>query len=461
MGRLSRIEQVINDSIDTYAHTKIFPRGLPTYVDRSLRGDIRFAKRTGNNISMLNADNTFFLAEDALIRAKEFIIRHPTDWVKINSIVSIGPGKELHVVDDVIDGVRIHTKFPLSQTFTATENQVLLYASPLFCTLGVNKDGKILQVKSPYKLANGDHFSYLENAGYLNSIADIKISEVTYLGLTADPIYKYLYSIELASPVVRDILDGDLVFQRAFPAYFSQLTQVPNNIGSADPIGPFLMDYLSGNITEGVSVKETFSIKAINRTGAYVHGSQFSYETVNKNFLILDRPLSAYYPLFWELAEGTFRFTPSRLLMRVNDKNLFCCGIRCIPHFEGGRSYRVNLRSNIDCTIRFVFYPNAPQEINLVGGINTPVNLLLPAGIINKIEINILGSANTCEVSMTDWTPRENTVVNLEYAYVAETTGMAKWQGTGLIVKPFFLGMEYLRSRYDSGATFDGGTLWF
>ena len=61
MGRLQKIESVVNDTINHYGHIKIFPRSLPSFVDSLLRGTLRFGKRTGNSIALINPDNTCLL----------------------------------------------------------------------------------------------------------------------------------------------------------------------------------------------------------------------------------------------------------------------------------------------------------------------------------------------------------------------------------------------------------------
>ncbi len=157
------------------------------------------------------------------------------------------------------------------------------------------------------------------------------------------------------------------------------------------------------------------------------------------------------------------RLTPGRVLFKVNDLNQFVVGFRCIPKIEPPGQWRVSLRSNEDCTIRCIFHPNAPQEFSLISGQNTVITVDHPTSNepCDQLEINVLGTSSICQVSVSDWTPIIDTVESVEYAIVVEATGEATYQSTGLVLKPYFLGPELLRTSWDSGAYYDSGKIFF
>ena len=547
MGRLSKIEQTINNTVNHYSHIKIVPRGLPRFVDSLLRGTVRFAKRSGNTISLINADNTFKFLTPPQIRDNKFNIAETTGWINEDCILSIGPDRELHQVYDVIDNT-VLLKSNLTQSFT-TDDKVLLHSYPMYLLVNVNEGDTIISVKTHYKLANGDTFVYLYNENLLQSLSEIKIKKATYLGVSGNSFYSLLYSLELEAPMPTSLALNTRVYMRAYPAYFSAPVRVPSALFTSEPIGPFLIDMLGGRLTEGLEFKETFAIRTLNRNNNYTLGDTTSYVTVDKNYLILDRSIPVHAPMFWELAAGTMRITPTRIVLKVNDtysfdntdlvsfhyedgrvqyrgsvnlsrvdvnqlfrdgggneyrvldvnatfnyisiltqlgdvpepgsvdetiinhmdgsirivtENKFCAGIKCIPVLSPNHSWKVNLLSNEDCSIRFIFTPNDPQEFTLLSGIPKHITVTIPAGnSITNMEINITSQSNICEVYMTEWSPAKDTVEQIEYSFVVEAVGTGVYQASGLIIKPYFMGSEFLKTSYDINASYDSGKIYF
>lgn len=462
MGRLQRIEEIVNSTIQTAAHAKIFPRGLPRFIDSLLRGTIRFGKRTGNSISVINTDNTFNFSVVPQTRDNRIIIERTSEWLAPSAIISLGPEKELHEVEDVVDNT-ILIKDTVVRSYT-DQDQVLLHSYPLLTATNTANGSNEITVKSHYQLGNGDVFVYLQTTGLLQSLTEIKVEKAIYLGTTTDPFYTELYRLELASEIQRDLISQELVYHRAFPAYFSFAIRVPNALFTSEPEGPFLLDILSGKLLEGAEFEETLAIKTLSRAGAYILGDAFSYETVDKNYVVLDRQIAAHVPnTSWTIAEGTTRLTPTRVIFKVNEDSQFVIGTKCVPNLPADKEWRISLTSNEDCTIRFIFKPYPFQEFTLLSGIAQTVSVVIPPGEdVTDIEINILANSNICEVQVSDWTPARQTVDQIEYSFIAEAIGEATYQSTGLILKPYFIGSEFLRATWDTdGDKYDGGKIWF
>jgi len=460
VARLQRIEEIINSTISHYGHTKVFPRGLPSFVDSLLRGAIRFAKRTGNNIAVLNPDNTYSIAEDTQLRDNKITLVSVPEWVIPGAILSIGPGKELHYVDDVAGNV-IHLKNQLVLTYT-TADQVLLFAYPLLLAVDTTYGDTSVVVKSHYKMGNGDVFGYLHTQSLIQSFTGARATEALFLGTTADPFNNYLYQLNLDQPIQRIIPAGTTVYMRAYPGYFSPSIRVPNALFTSEPLGPFLLDLFSGMLLEGNTFRETFAIKTINRSGAFVVGDGSTYVTTRRNAPIFDRPIAAHVPLFWELAEGTMRITPNRVVLKMSDKFVFSTGIKCVPPFPANKQWQISAKATEDCTLRFFFNPHPFVEYTLLSGSTTSISVPIPPGDdVTDIEINVRANSSACEVQLSDWTSTLNIVENIEYSLVVEAVGQATYQSTGLLLKPFFLGSEFLKATWDSGELFDGGKVYF
>lgn len=361
---------------------------------------------------------------------------------------------------DVIDNV-VLLKSQLAQEFTL-QDQMLIHSYPMLNVANSFKGDTTVTVKSHYKLANGDTFAYLLTQELLQSLTEIKVVQATRLGTTTDPFYTELYRLDLVSEISRNIPAQQLIFHRAFPAYFSSAITVPNALFTSEPIGPFLLDLLSGKLLEGTEFEETFAIKALTRAGSFLTGTATDYVTVNKNYTVFDRSIAAHTPMFWEIAEGTMRLTPNRVVFKVNEASKFVVGYKFVPKLPSDIEWRISVSSNEDCTIRFFFNPNPFQEFTLLSGITQTLTVTVPPGAeVTDIEINILANSNICEVQLADWSPTQNIVDQLEYSFVADVIGQATWQSTGLVLKPYFIGSEFLKTSWDSGSEYDGGKVWF
>lgn len=458
MGRLTRIQNLVNDTIDHYAHTIVVPRGLPSFADPLLRGTVRFGKRSGNNIAVINVDNTFRL-ESGTARTQRLTLQLASQWLSPECIVSLGPDKEVHQVRDIIDTTLLLYK-DLNFDYT-DQDKMVLSAVPLVVFSPVAQGDTAITLKSTHLLANGDTFAYLQTDGLIQSLTTIKVTRATYLGNTGDPVYPNLFYLELVAPLQRSLAEGVITFLKAYPAYFSSQVRVPASLLSSQETGPFLIDHLSARLYEGKDYPETLAVKLINRSGGYVLGSEFDYITVYKNYAVFNRPLHAHYPLFWTLDQGVMRLTPDRLVARVNEKGLFRVGTRCVPPFAPGQSWRLNLRSTEDCTVRFYFKPYGMQEFSLVSGVTKPVTVVVAGtDLVTDMEINITADTGLCDVLFSDWSPTINTVDRIQYSLVVEATGIASYQSTGLVIKPYFLSSDFLGTKYDLGSRYDNGKVY-
>jgi hypothetical protein len=460
VGRIGKIESVVNGTIAT-GHVKIVPRGILYYADQLLRGAVRFAKRTGNTVSMLNADNTFELTGDAVINTDVLKVSPPSNWIRVGSLVSIGPGLELVEVSDVLSDSLL-TVEPLKGNY-ASNTKFLLHAVPIKCAATAPAGTNTIVVNSYYKIANGDVMEYLQSSSLLQSLTENDIESVTFLGTTGDPNFNLQYSLVLKNNLIRDIEQGEWSYLRAFPAYFASNVRVPVNLLSSELLGPFLLDNMSGRLNEGGNYKETLSIVSKDRAGNAIFGTTNSYETVYKNYPITGRPIPAHTPIFWETAEGVMRITPNRTVFKVNDLNQFCVGVRCDPNFIPGTTWRVIAKANESATIRFFFGSYPMQEFTLTANVSTPLTVGIPSGVdkITNIMINVLSTSPAGEVTLTDWVPTVPTVVSFDYALVARAAGVSTWQSSGLILKPIFLSSDLLKAYYDSGITYDSGKVYF
>lgn len=456
MGRLTRIENAINSQLDS-SQVKVVQRGLPYFIDQLLRGKVRFAKRTGNNNAVLNADNTFRIGEAASQGQDFIVIEQQSDWIMLNSLMSLGPERELIQVDDVI-GSQIRFNGNIRFNYT-TEQEVLLHSVPLVINTTAPKGAHSIELRSKFPLGNGDVFAYLATSDFLQSITEIRVSKAVYGGITADPVNTMLYTIQLEKPIGRELAADEMVYLRAYPAYFSNPVKIPNNFSSTTPMGPFLIDYLSGRLVEGFAPRETFSIKLIDRAGTHQLGDQFEYATIQKNFPVLKRPINTQAFVFFNPIAGDTKFTPSRAVMEVIDGK-YRISQPLVPAVDfDGLQYRFSTSCDTDGKLAIYLDPYPPIVLD-IGPKNQSHVITLPNGETNNLEIVFVAETPKGRLFMSDWTQVGPHIDKVEYSIVVEATGRGRFQNTGLIVKPFFFTPETLSGRYDKGDDYDSGSVY-
>lgn len=457
MGRLNQIEQVINSTVNHYSNIKVMPRGVPDYLDRLLRGTIRFAKRTGSNISMINPQNVYPIVEEAS-RLKNELVLGSTSWIVNGSLMAIGPNEETVEVEDIVDNKLILVS-PLKNSYS-TNQKALLHSVPVRNSVAVQVGDTELTIATPHKLANGDVIAYLSSKGLIDSVTESVAHRVVFLGTTPDPDSPMLYKAYLNKPLSANIDTGAVIYLRAYPAYFSPLLPIPNQLMSNEPYGPFLIDHLSGRLLEGKKYDEYLSIRTLNDTDSYIDGNESEYTPINKNHLVFSRPMSAHVPMFWDVAEGTTKMTPNRVVLRTNDKGLFLSGLQCVPPIEVPETkWKVSLLSTLDCSIRWVC-GSVVQEFLLLSGLTKNVELVIPSEKIERLEFNAVCDSGVTDISLSSWTLQGPKVNLVDYSLVVHATGIATYQSTGIIIKPYFLDSNLLGARYNNESRFNSGKIF-
>lgn len=457
-GRLTRIEKTINSQLDSL-HVKVIPRGVPYFVDSLLKGTIRFAVRTGANNAVLNPQNTFRIGSEVPAGVISVEMNSVSQWMDIDSILSIGPFKETTILEDIIGNKLV---FSQRLKFSYQESdEILLYATPLIPNGLLSKGSKSITVLSKYLLGNGDVVTYPATPGFLQSLTESRCTRAVYGGISANPVFKYVYVLNLEKEISRDISEDEKIYFRSFPAYFSPQIRVPNLYNSTVDMGPFLIDYLSGRITEGFNPEEYFSIKLLDRAKGYSLGTEFEYSDSRKNFVVLNRPIESRTFALFNVIKGDARMKPNRVVMDADSERKFRISQTLTPELDfQGQQYRFTTISNTSGQLILYFEPGDKIIIPISAG-NQSHTIEIPAGNKYRMDIVFVSDTNKGRLQMSNWTQVGPQIQFIEYSMVIHTDGRGKYQTTGLILKPYFITPEILRGRYDYGESFDGGFAFF
>lgn len=474
-GRLSRYQRLVSGITPHYTNVVVQPRGFPIFSDPLLKGQVRFARKTGADFALINPDNELALVNGVGRNDKEIRLENPNRWIEIGSIVSLGPGDEFARVRDFNFSPEenvIQLSNPVSGNFI-NSNSIYLYAAPLELAQKVSSGSFSFVVQSRYHILAGDNLAVESTPGLLTSLLNLKVKRARFLNsVPGSSPFNQFFEVELESPINLNLEPGkSSIYLKAQPSYLSNQVFIPQVPNQPDDIGPFLLDYVSGILFDRPKVEEHFSMTIFDKLGnIMIDDGGFPLE-VGKNFPVTLMPMMADSLLLWQVADGAVTFikrgtTQELLTLALCDENgQFQITQETVPLLPPGTEWNIPVISNTPCTVKFTAFPNEPRQFELLSGI--PRQLLvgtkendLP---IERFEIVIIGDPET-EVEFGNWSPTKSQAFSLIYGITADVFGEAQWQATNVFQKPYFLNFASgLKGRFNSNRTpnkFDGGMLF-
>jgi hypothetical protein len=471
MGRLTRYSKLVGGIAPHYSNVVVQPRGFPIFSDPLLKGQVRFARKTGADFGLINPDNEVLLAAAAPRNTQTLILEHPNRWLETGAILSIGPDIEFAVVRDFGDTF-IQLESPITGTFTA-DDTVNLLATPLFVSVDTNAGATTLLVRSRYFILAGDKLSVETTPGLLTSLLDVKVTRARLLDVVDGfAPFSLFYEVDIEDPTTIDLeVSAGNLFLKAQPGYLSNQVFIPHVPDNPDDIGPFLLDYISGVLFDRPNVEEQLSITVFDKLGnAIVDDGGFPL-AISKQFPITEMPIMADSILLWNVADGSMSFakkgeTQEILAIALCDaRGQFQTTQEIIPIMPPGSEWIVPVTSSTPATIRVTFVPNETRDFSISAGVPTNIRIGTVTGDEStyRIEIVVIGTAET-QVEFGNWVPTETQAFSLIYGITADVFGDAQWQASNVFQKPYFLNFAMgLKGRYDSSRTpnrFDGGMLF-
>jgi len=470
-GRLTRYQQLVSGITPHHTNVVVQPRGFPIFSDPLLKGQVRFARKTGADFALINPDNEILLSASAPKNTQILQLDRPNRWIELGAILSIGPDEEFAKIKDFSNSTITLTK-PLTGNFTA-ENRVHLLATPIEPGQDVSEGSSTFVVRSRYHILAGDRISIETTPGLLTSLLDFKVSKSRLLDIVEGfSPFSQFFEIELETPVTIDLVEGGAnLYLKAQPSYLSNQIFIPQVPGQPDDIGPFLLDYVSGVLFDRPKVEEQLSIEVFDKLGNSIVNDGGFPSKISKNFPISEMPIMADSIVLWQVADGSMTFskrgtTQEILAISICDSNgQFQTTQEVVPFLPPGTEWNVPVVSTTPCTVKVTFVPNKSREFQLAARSPRQIRIgtepdELPT---ERIEIIVIGTSET-EVEFGNWIPTQNQAFSMVYGLTANVFGDAQWQATNTFQKPYFLNFAMgLKGRFDSNRTpnrFDGGMLY-
>ncbi len=451
---LRRIEDIANSISKDYSNIHVIPRGAVTHIDQNLRGRTRFARRSGNFLPVLQANNQAALAAD---------VTPPTDQIQVapvlpgmlypNAVISIGPGVELARIFDIDD---VTGKIVTDQELNGTHVEgagVNLYGIPIEVIGNPTKGSTTVQVRSEENIFIGDQIGIEATAGLLNSIALIRVTGATFLGTGIDG--RFQYELDLAEGTNRSISNEEEILLSAQPGYQS-LSNSATRVN-----GPFVIDFISGPFFEKTIIDEYLSIQLFNSVGDPVSGFETPVSSP-KNTPVINLPINAESMLFWPVTQGKAGFSEGKFVATTDDNGRFVIHQEMVPAFPPGVEWQIPVTAFGTVLMTVRFYPNPARTFSLsAGNLQRVLVGMLPGDEpATRVEIALRSEQPNRSVEFSKWATNAPAVSSIQYNMTSTAFGASEWQGGSLLLKEYFFTLEDVSARYDFSA-YDNGVLHF
>jgi hypothetical protein len=107
-GRWTRIQQFVNRHLPNYSAGFSRLRGLAVPLDLFLTGRVRFARKIGEFLPLIQPDNASDLLEDLLDNGRVAVLDEPIRWVQYGSLMRLlAHDKDVNVLNSLIETERL------------------------------------------------------------------------------------------------------------------------------------------------------------------------------------------------------------------------------------------------------------------------------------------------------------------------------------------------------------------
>jgi hypothetical protein len=489
MGRIKQIENLVNNTLSDFSMVRMVVRGRPQYLDPALDApNLRFATRRGSNFTSLLPDNQAQLSSDALKAHDTISLVTRPPWFDLGSLLRIGPSEEvgeLHRVVDLIGPAQLQLDAPLLTTYVSsgltTPNVVSLVGSPMkfFAVAGPSFQRQILLMESFFQVVPGDTLLLSPTPTVYESFAHFSVTQAVPLGtrpgLPGEPLIVYRYQFQIASPINRIGFDptvGLQAYLRAQPLYW----RGPYGVGDIQlpgTLGPCLVDQFSGALLISNPVGTQLAIQTWDSFGTQLNapltGGQ-PWQTVDPNYLLLERPLTSDSLLFWQRIAGSFQYQKAGFFQALlGPDGRFCISTDLlVPPWPSDRQHGwvIPLISQGPVTVTVQF---EPQDMQVFTVSATQLTFIRPKLLVDprrrpvtRMVLAIKGPPNS-QVEIRDWQYDGSAVNSISYSMMAtqQCYGDHRWLGGGFCVKPLFFNLSSLKAHYSDGTSrYNAGYLY-
>lgn len=438
---LSKLKEQLNSVLPKHNDANIIFRGLSVPIDRFLSGNVRFAKKIGEFMPVVVADNYMELSSDLPENSDQLFVKHILHYMSLGCLIRIG-GLELKSVTDFSTTDFSITLDSRVETSFLSGAEVLMYAYPLSTvTTTLNTQYGPFRCSGDFRLYNGDVLCILSPANVYTSFQEIEVERVELLNSVTNECSFYLkkpVSLEIANLLV----EGDrVVYVRAYPAYSSSTT--PLSITPLqDPVGLCILDFFSSMLYHLDPVRQVRTLRGYtyaDETNAILETTEFQ-----PNSVVVRQPILSSSIILWDLVYGTMNLRNGWVSCLLNAEGKFCISTDLVPNLPStADSWGIVIMpkgsTNVRASCQFI--PNDAIVQTLLPNVHNSVIVSITPNDATRLEITLYGAPGQ-EVWVGDFSMQNYYVEQIQYDIVGHVTGNYTWFTSGAIVKPYFRTVE-------------------
>lgn len=358
---------------------------------------------------------------------------------------------------DVVTAVNALPAKPFTLAITSgPSTQLIERYGPLGFVGGADAQ---LTVRGRFDVLLGDKLWIQSDPALLLSGAEYTVSFV-FANTTSLSLRNTVIGLDSTLPASAVIADDSVVYLRAYPAYKSLVVNVPNVNRAPYPLGPFVLDYVSGSMNDRPDQPEFLSVQTFDVLGMPIDPYP---RLVPKNTPIIGVPIHQSAFLFFNVHAGTCLYRNQRLLLRTDEFGKCMIWTDLLPGWTGPFAWQARMRfiSGSSLRVRYQFFPNDVVEAGFGGGgISKNLTFEIPGGVESTRMLLIVQGEPNGEIEMDGWNVVRGEVAKVQYGVVAERVGRTDWQANSIQLKPYFKTIADLRTQLDTGTRLDSGTLF-
>lgn len=460
-NRLGRIQDLINLGLPSYAAAFVRARGVTVPTDPFLTGTVRFARKSGEFLTIFSPDNLMRAASPIRQNDTTITVDKTLKWIVGGSLLRI-ERRELVEVQDVVDEDKLIRLTAAVQEDHAAGVSVVLHAVPIKANGPIAKGASAFSVKT-----RPEHDLYQGDVLLLDTV-EHELDTIDFNSI--DPITgEKVWQVTTKTALQRALVDLEVFYLRAHPAYASQNVNIPalTNLASS-ALGPVLLDWVSGTLIGEETVDEVVAVK-MRAANFAVIGSE---TRIAKNHPVLRVPIEAEQMMLWTLVEGKLNWngekTIGELTADSSGAGRFWIAEKLVPEFPPGQvtQWLLQVKPNVPfgggpAKLIVQLEPNAAQEFALTSNVQQTIAVSFPADAqpVERISLAVSGDPGTT-VELGDWNLTGSRVTAISYTFVArKAEGRFRWASSGMWAKPIFLSLDPVRVRTNLGARLNGGRI--
>ncbi len=371
------------------------------------------------------------------------------------SLETDGASLPITSFQQVIDAINAKPTSPFNASFDGTTSDVPTAFGPT--NLAGGSETTQIAVRGRFPVLPGDQL-------WIQSDPELLLSGTNYNVVSvqgySQSLALYNSVVTLDQPIPRDLDINDIVYLRAFPGYKSPVVNVPASRRLPLPMGPFVVDYVSGRFTDGASPVETLSLQTFDGLDNPVSGPYPM--VVQKNEPVLPVPIHQSSFLFFKRYRGTVTYRNGKLVLRNDDRGRCMIFMDLVPAWSGPIAWqtRITFASPAFNTVLYRFFPN---DLVIAGGGGGNASSTLTFEMTstnaasNRLAIMTSGEPNA-EIEMDGWNVVGQQVEKIQYGTSIQQIGAFDWQAGGLQIKPYLKTLADLYTQMDFDSL-DAGSL--